>query len=104
MGRMKDKYMEYLEKVEEEAECMRNDGEYCPNVAMFNAAMIINNPRSKNDHELVELIQLFNLESKVEKIKQLAKDLMPHLTDSEWNHTLEIMRGMKGYEWMYAEV
>lgn len=93
MGRMKDKYMEYLEKVEVEVEAMKSDGEYCPNVAMYNAAIIVKNPRSKNDHELVELLQLFNLESTAERIRQLAKDMMPHISDAEWDHTAKLLQG-----------
>lgn len=74
MGRMKDKYMEYLEKVEAEAEALRNDGQFFPDVILDAAKNIVTNPVIKRDHDIRNLLNLFNLDSEKAMIQQLVSD------------------------------
>lgn len=74
MGRMKDKYMEYLEKVEAEAEALRSDGQFFPDVILDAAKNIVTNPVTKRDHDIRDLLKLFNLDSDESMIQQLVSD------------------------------
>lgn len=74
MGRMKDKYMEYLEKVEAEAEALRSDGQFFPDVILDAAKNIVINPVTKRDHDIRDLLKLFNLDSDEAMIQQLVSD------------------------------
>lgn len=75
MGRMKDKYMEYLEKVEAEAEALRDNGQFFPDVILDAAKNIVMNPLTERDHRIKFLLQFFNLNSEEEMIAKLAKDM-----------------------------
>lgn len=75
MGRMKDKYMEYLEKVEAEAEALRDNGQFSPDVILDAAKNIVMNPLTERDHRIQFLLQFFNLNSEEEMIAKLAKDM-----------------------------
>lgn len=75
MGRMKDKYMEYLEKVEAEAEALRDNGQFFPDVILDAAKNIVMNPLTERDHRVKFLLQFFNLNSEEEMIAKLAKDM-----------------------------
>ena len=75
MGRMKDKYMEYLEKVEAEAEALRDNGQFSPDVILDAANNIVMNPLTERDHRIKFLLQFFNLNSEEEMIAKLAKDM-----------------------------
>lgn len=75
MGRMKDKYMEYLEKVEAEAEALRDNGQFFPDVILDTAKNIVMNPLTERDHRIKFLLQFFNLNSEEEMIAKLAKDM-----------------------------
>lgn len=77
MGRMKDKYMEYLEKVEAEAEDLRDNGQYGSEVVMHAAAEIVKNPLTERDHRIKFLLGFFHLDSEEAQIEKLAKDMMP---------------------------
>ena len=75
MGRMKDKYMEYLERVEAEAEALRDNGQFFPDVILDTAKNIVMNPLTERDHRIKFLLQFFNLNSEEEMIAKLAKDM-----------------------------
>lgn len=72
---MRTAYLEYLEKVEAEAEALRSDGQFFSDVILEVAQEIVKNPVTKRDHEIRNLLKSFDLGSEEAMIQQLVSDI-----------------------------